>query len=413
MVDLSHPSRPSAPRALRRGERVPLAELLPPRAGGEVRLAVFAPLAGADVDVCAFALDGDERLADERYFIFYNQPEAPEGSIRMVSQSGTSGEARVVLDLSRLPSWVRKLAVTASIDGPASMAELGAGQVLLGEPPRAAYRFAGADFGREQSLVLCELYRRGDEWRFAAVGQGFAGSLARLLAHFGGEAAAPAPLVLPSTPLQERVQATPAGGILELGPGEIEGPAVLDRPITLAGRGATLWARSGPVLRVACRGITLRHLSIEVTAPPVSGAGDADMALLVDPGTAPGLEDILVRGRVAGLAAEAGAWRIPPALELGILAPRQSNEYRVEVSVPVACEVSCAVAGVHVDPARLPAGTQEITLRVGDVPADTLLLGELVVRSGQVRRVIPLSGSTLGAGASTPVRGRRLWPAES
>ncbi len=412
MVDLTHPSRPSAPRAVQRGERAPLARLLAPGdAAGEVVLAVTIPLPGGVVDVCVFALDAGERLADERWLVFYNQPQAPGGVIRLTP---LEDGARVAVDLARLPLGVEKLAVTASIDGPGTMAGLGAGEVRLGEPARAAFRFSGADFGSEQSLVLCELYRRGGEWRFAAVGQGFAGRLARLLSHYGGEAEAPpapVPAELPRTPLQERISATPAGGTLELGNGEIEGPGVVDRPMTLAGRGTTLWARSGPVLRVLVPGVTLRSLAIEVTVLR-PGTGDEDVALLVTTGASPRMENVVVRGRVEGVATEAGAWRIPPSLELGVLAPRQANEYRVEISVPVACEVSCAVAGVHVHPLTLTVGTTEVTLRVDDIPAETLLSGELVVRSPQVRRVIPLSGSTLGAQGSTPVRGRRLWPPE-
>jgi tellurite resistance protein TerA len=65
----------------------------------------------------------------------------------------------------------------------------------------ARFRFQGSDFGPEKAILVAELYRK-DGWRFAAIGQGFAGGLSALLKHFGGqEIDAPAPAPAPPAPM--------------------------------------------------------------------------------------------------------------------------------------------------------------------------------------------------------------------
>ena len=54
----------------------------------------------------------------------------------------------------------------------------------------ATYSTAAAELSGETALILAELYLK-DEWRLAAVGQGFQGGLEALLEHFGGQSASP------------------------------------------------------------------------------------------------------------------------------------------------------------------------------------------------------------------------------
>ena len=54
----------------------------------------------------------------------------------------------------------------------------------------ATYSTAAAELSGEKALILAELYLK-DEWRLAAVGQGFQGGLEALLEHFGGQTASP------------------------------------------------------------------------------------------------------------------------------------------------------------------------------------------------------------------------------
>jgi tellurite resistance protein TerA len=60
------------------------------------------------------------------------------------------------------------------------------------------FAWSGADFENEKAVIVGEIYRKDGVWRFGAVGQGFAGGLSALLAHFGGAEAAPAATPTPA-----------------------------------------------------------------------------------------------------------------------------------------------------------------------------------------------------------------------
>ncbi len=149
-----------------------------------VELDIQAP--GMSVDVSCFGLDASDRLADERYMVFYNQLASPEGAVRL-EMAGSSSRFAVNLDL--LPASIAKLVFVAAIDGAQTMRALGASALNLGSAAR--FPWSGADFGDEKAVIVAELYRRDGTWRFGAVGQGFNGGLSALLAHFGGTEAAP------------------------------------------------------------------------------------------------------------------------------------------------------------------------------------------------------------------------------
>ncbi|CAN7609862.1 TerD family protein [Massilia sp. LjRoot122] len=156
-----------------------------------VELDIQAP--GMSVDVSCFGLDAADRLSDERYMVFYNQLASPEGAVRL--ELAGSG-ARFAVNLDQLPAAIAKLVFVAAIDGAQTMRALGACALNLGSTLR--FPWSGADFGDEKAVIVAELYRRDGSWRFGAVGQGFNGGLAALLAHFGGTEAAPAPAPAPT-----------------------------------------------------------------------------------------------------------------------------------------------------------------------------------------------------------------------
>lgn len=165
---------------------------------------------GASVDVSCFGLDANDKLSDDRYMVFYNQLASPEGAVRL---NQSPGRASFAVNLDQLPASIAKLVFVAAIDGAASMRTLGASSLTLGSALR--FPWSGADFGDEKAVIVAELYRRDGQWRFGAVGQGFAGGLSTLLAHFGGaeagsssKPATPAPTPMP-TPTPAPV-ATPA-----------------------------------------------------------------------------------------------------------------------------------------------------------------------------------------------------------
>ncbi|GAA2515187.1 hypothetical protein GCM10010276_74590 [Streptomyces longisporus] len=183
-------------REFQRGHKARISDLT---AGTDLYVGVQISGPGLTFDISCFGLDADERLSDDRYFVFFNQPKSPEESIQLLgAQAGDTESFRVTLD--RIPAQIRKLSFTATIDGAGQMSQIAPGylRIVAGGEEVARYAFNGSEFSTERAVMLGDFYLK-DVWRFAAVGQGFDGGLEALLKNFGGEVmeeeapAAPAP----------------------------------------------------------------------------------------------------------------------------------------------------------------------------------------------------------------------------
>ena len=420
-----------------RGQRAKLDQLAP--ATTRFSLEVRAQSATISVfDFVCFGLDPNGKLSDDRFMVFFNQKVAPADAIQLSELSDKS--ALFAFDLDELPPEVARLVFTISVDGAGTMRDLGASELVLKSNGQAVmrYAFSGADFDREGALMLAEIYRKDGIWRVWASGQGFAGDLGALLAHFGGEeasdtgtvAASPAtppistappsppvsqpaissvpvnaatPTIVPASALgelQKTLDEAPTGATIRLPRGEYRGPIVINRALTIEGEGAVIWAQNGPVVAVKSAGVILRDIQIEATGD------ETEVALFVE-STAPTLNHVAVRGRVVGMTQQtAGDWNLPASLDLGAFAPRTRNSWKFEVQVPVDCQLKTNVSGLQIHPAQLGAGTSEVEIVANGIGPDTFLAGQIEVQHAGIVRPIPLSGRTDVATAA--VQNRRL-----
>ncbi|WP_432083739.1 TerD family protein [Streptomyces sp. WAC 04229] len=173
-------------REFQRGHKARISDLT---AGTDLYVGVQISGPGLSFDISCFGLDAEERLSDDRYFVFFNQPKTPEESIQLLgAQAGDTESFRVTLD--RIPQGIQKLSFTATIDGAGQMSQVGPGyiRIVAGGEEVARYPFSGSEFSTERAVMLGDFYLK-DVWRFAAVGQGFDGGLDALLRNFGGEVA--------------------------------------------------------------------------------------------------------------------------------------------------------------------------------------------------------------------------------
>ncbi|MFE2049275.1 TerD family protein [Streptomyces sp. NPDC059459] len=173
-------------REFQRGHKARISDLT---AGTDLYVGVQISGPGLSFDISCFGLDAEERLSDDRFFVFFNQPKTPEESIQLLgAQAGDTESFRVTLD--RIPPQIRKLSFTATIDGAGQMSQVSSGyiRIVAGGEEVARYPFSGSEFSTERAVMLGDFYMK-DVWRFAAVGQGFDGGLDALLRNFGGEVA--------------------------------------------------------------------------------------------------------------------------------------------------------------------------------------------------------------------------------
>ncbi|MER7704794.1 TerD family protein [Kitasatospora sp. NPDC097605] len=160
--------------------------------GWDARSTTGAPF---DLDASALLCSNNRVLGDE-YFVFYNNLKSPEGSVEHTGDNLTGdgdGDDEVVLvNLDLVPAQVDKVAFPVSIYDAENRSQ------NFGQVRNAYIRVVNSvdgqeiarydlteDASSETAMIFGELYRYAGEWKFRAVGQGYASGLRGIALDFG------------------------------------------------------------------------------------------------------------------------------------------------------------------------------------------------------------------------------------
>ncbi|KQX82351.1 MULTISPECIES: TerD family protein [unclassified Streptomyces] len=164
-----------------------------------------------DVDASALLLGLDGRVRSDEDFVFYNQPRHPSGKVwRLGKKRVAEGLTDTIqTDLSGVESGVGQILLVASADG-VTFDRVRSLTIVLYDAAADGEPLATFDIrpetGEETALICGELYRRGEGWKFRALGEGYSNGLKGLATDFGisvdesEEAAGAAPEPAPQTP---------------------------------------------------------------------------------------------------------------------------------------------------------------------------------------------------------------------
>ena len=217
--------------------------------------------------------------------------------------------------------------------------------------------------------------------------------------------------------LQEQIDAVSSGGVLtlDISRGEYGGPIVINHPITIDGQGRSIWSKKGPVVSVQTDGVTLSNLEIEVTGNEKKLSDDEACALAVKDGFQVALNDVVVRGNVAGVIEEEGIWRYPRSIHFGTVKASQPHEFMLRLAVPIPCRLKSEIAGLNVTPSSIrDSGVTDLTLKLDALSPGTRLRGSILMQTAFLTRRIMVGGTV----ARTPGRkavegtGQVLWEPE-
>ncbi|MET9520479.1 TerD family protein [Streptomyces sp. NPDC002994] len=170
-----------------------------------------------EVDASALLLGVDRRVRSDEDFVFYNQPRHPSGLVRSLGKKRLPDGVTdsVQTDLAALEPAVDRVLIVASTDDvPFERVRDLCIQVYdatasgSGEP--LAYFEVKPETGAETALICGELYRRGEGWKFRALGEGYSNGLIGLATDHGisvdetegADGADPAPAAAQPTPVQ-------------------------------------------------------------------------------------------------------------------------------------------------------------------------------------------------------------------
>ncbi|MEU6771462.1 TerD family protein [Streptomyces sp. NPDC046759] len=144
-----------------------------------------------DVDASALLLGPDGRVRSDEDFVFYNQPRHPSGKVwRLGKKRVAEGLTDTMqTDLASVEPEVGRILLVASADG-VTFDQVPALCILLYDAavadaePLARFEIK-PETGAETALICGELYRRGEVWKFRALGEGYSNGLKGLATDFG------------------------------------------------------------------------------------------------------------------------------------------------------------------------------------------------------------------------------------
>jgi len=147
-----------------------------------------------DLDASAFMLGANGRIPNENFFVFYNNQKSPDGAVESTGDDLTGGNSdggddeTINVDLSKVDPQIQEILFTATIYK-AEERKQNFGQVRnayiriynqVNNEEIARYDL-DEDFSIETAVEFGRLYRRGNEWKFEAMGNGCKGGLQTLV----------------------------------------------------------------------------------------------------------------------------------------------------------------------------------------------------------------------------------------
>ncbi|MCK9620041.1 MAG: TerD family protein [Methylobacter sp.] len=152
--------------------------------------------AAFDLDASAFLVKMDGKVRSDSDFCFYNNKVVGNGAVQHMGDNttgaGDGDDESVKVELSKVPADLDKIVFAVTIHE-ADVRKQNFGQVnhayirIINEDGGAeiARYDLSEDASIETAMIFGEIYRVGADWKFKAVGQGFAGGLGPLAASFG------------------------------------------------------------------------------------------------------------------------------------------------------------------------------------------------------------------------------------
>lgn len=149
-----------------------------------------------DLDASALLCGENGKVISDGHFVFYNNLTSPDGSVEHTGDNltgeGEGDDEAIKVSLATVPPEVTKIVFPVSIhDADARRQSFGQVQnafirvVNQADGAEIARYDLSEDAATETAMIFGELYRRGTEWKFRAVGQGYASGLAGIASDFG------------------------------------------------------------------------------------------------------------------------------------------------------------------------------------------------------------------------------------
>ncbi|MFX0132607.1 MAG: TIR domain-containing protein [Candidatus Hodarchaeota archaeon] len=210
--------------------------------------------------------------------------------------------------------------------------------------------------------------------------------------------------------LQEQINKTSKGGILELQFGEFHGELEIKKAITIRSNQLTVtFVGNSPTVNIQSKDVMLENINI------VSN-DENGVCLSVKKGCNPKFKNVFLKGNVEGLEHEEGDWDIPDVLNLAII-PNEVTNNRFIINCPVAAKIYPSDTDIiKCEPHTLTSGYNELELTIKEIPKGNVITGALIIETEnyKLKRKISLCGNTLNDEIDTSTyQDKLIWQPES
>ena len=148
-------------------------------------LGLFKQKEDVDIDACVIMLNSNGKIPSKEEIIFFNHKDHSTGCVHHCGDNlvgGTMGgmedSEQILVDLTRVPQIVDRIVFVVNIYNCVQrkqhfgMVENAYIRIVdKGSNETIAYYNLTEDYSGKTSMVVGEIYRRGDSWKFNAIGQ--------------------------------------------------------------------------------------------------------------------------------------------------------------------------------------------------------------------------------------------------
>jgi len=184
------PSRP-----MTRGSNVALTREIPGLSGVVVgvQLASPEPVLTANLVLATLLCDTSSRVLSDEHVVFFNQLSEPSMSVTQLTSVLGPDSDQVEVDLRDVPPDVAHIVFVVYLN-PGTGSRRTLGQLrearvrvlnLADESELVRSESLAGGLTSETGLVLAELYRHGEDWKFKVVGQGYESGIEGIAADYG------------------------------------------------------------------------------------------------------------------------------------------------------------------------------------------------------------------------------------
>ena len=136
-----------------------------------------------DIDIVAFLTQANGKVSSDSDCVFYGELRHKSGAVTL------NADKSIDIDLEKVPRNVEKIAIAATIYDADKLKQdfsmIGRAVLNIFGMNDELANFPLEKFTVETAIILGEIYRYEDKWKFKAIGAGFSGGLAVLCQNFG------------------------------------------------------------------------------------------------------------------------------------------------------------------------------------------------------------------------------------